>query len=644
MNYPAVKLVAGKALVKRILNFNLSLIVILVSFSLFAVMSWGKSADLIWDTGHEVEIPVRILAGQVLYRDVETYYGPLAYYLNALALLFSHRIEVFYVVGLVLALIATLLGYALAKRLTDRRWATLCTLYVLIYCAFNSRESLNFIVPYSYGIVYAIVLCLCAFIALDYYSQIGKVRWLMLAAIASGFAGLAKQEFGVAAVAGVFIGSFYTPQNLLTRIGRSVLIVLIASVCVFLPLALLAQQASWQNIIAALFPVAKSQVLTESGLFDVSLAKTLTEWKNSFKLFVVGSLIIINSFMISHYFFSRWRWKNQWQKQVEFLVSLAIAWFGLTVLRLGSWLSVYKIFLATVFILWIIVIVARWYFKLTKLRIVVQLLTAIAFFGLGLLVLRRFVCCTDAVFHPIGNMTWLLPLLVAWFAIRWFKIKQHQHAALLWTLLVFSVLLNARFLFYINFYPLYAVTAVILFFTLLYNFAQHNQLPIAKYVVVCLLISGVIHLTQFTQYRYAVSSNQGTVYTKDAELATAYNQAIATINVTKAQSVLVIPEGSILNFLTATSTPSKETIFIPGVLPNAEAEREFLTRMKANSPQLIVYVDVPFFWLCEGYQRYANYNPLVDSWIVQEHSLIYASAPITYFGKQWTLRIYQSRK
>ncbi|PPS42788.1 glycosyltransferase family 39 protein [Chroococcidiopsis sp. TS-821] len=639
MSYPAVKMVAGKTLVKRTLKFEPSLVTILASFSLFAVMSWGKLADPIWDTGHEVEIPARILAGQVLYRDVETYYGPLAYYINAIALLLGHRIEVFYIAGLLLALIATLLVYTLAKRLTNQRWAMLCTLYVLIYCAFNPGGLLNFVVPYSYGVVYAIVLCLLAFIALDNYGKTGKVRWLIVAAIASGLAGLAKQEYGVAAVATMLIGIICTRQNLTKRLGDSLLIVVIAGLCAFIPLALLAKQASWENIFAALFPVAKSQVLTESGLFDVSLAKTLIEWQKSFVLFAVGLLIVITSTAIAHYLHQQQ--PNQWQKPVTFLASLAIAWSGLTVLRLGSLLNVYKVCLIVVFCAWISVIVTRWYFKLTNLKIIIQLLTIVVFFGLGLLLLRRFVCCTDAVFHPIGNLTWLLPAFVAWFAVQWTKIRQH-YAPLLWALLIFSIVLNARFLFYINFYPLYAFTAVILFFTLLYHWARTSQLPIAKYIIICLIISGIIHLAQFTQYRYPISSDKGTLYIKDAELATAYNQAIATINAANAQSVLVIPEGSILNFLTTTSTPSKETIFIPGVLPNAAAEREFLARMRTNPPQLIVYVDVPFFWLREGYQRYRDYNPLVDRWIVQEHALIYASAPMTYFGEQWTLRIYQS--
>lgn len=590
MAYPAdsdAPVVEKHVLTSR-LQYDPWLAAVLACFTLLAWVSWGKLADLVWDTGHEVEIPARLLAGQVLYRDVETYYGPLAYYANALALLlFGHRLEVFYAVGLVLALAATLLVYRLAKRLTNGRWAALCAVYVLIYCAFSPGGLWNFIVPYSYGVVYATVICLLAFTALDRYGQTGRAGWLVAAAIACGFAGLAKQEYGVAALGGVLVGANLCPKNLRAMMGRSVLVILVASACVLLPLALLAQQVSWEKLYMSLLPISKSRILTESGLFAVSPVITLNEWKSTFKVFAATSLVVWGS-MVAACRISRPEWIP------------------------GS----------------------RW------IRVLVKVLAGITFIGLSLFFLRRLVCCDDAVLHPLDKMTWLLPLLVGWFALSWSSLVQHRHAPLLWALLVFSVLLNARFLFYINFYGQYAVTAVLLFFTLLYHLAVRTGAPVGRYLLVCLLIGGGMNLAQFGQYRYAVHSTHGTVYTKDADLAQAFNQTIRAINGSGATSVLVVPEGAILNFLTATRSPSRETIFIPGILPTAEAEREFLVRIQDNLPELIVYVDIPFFWLNKGYQTYAEFNPLIDHWITHQHRLVYSSAKLVYFQKEWTIRIY----
>ncbi len=48
----------------------------------------------------------------------------------------------------------------------------------------------NFIVPYSYRAVYATVLCLLTFAALNRYEHTGRAGWLVAAAIACGFAQL----------------------------------------------------------------------------------------------------------------------------------------------------------------------------------------------------------------------------------------------------------------------------------------------------------------------------------------------------------------------------------------------------------------------------------------------------------------------
>lgn len=98
---------------------------------------------------------------------------------------------------------------------------------------------------------------------------------------------------------------------------------------------------------------------------------------------------------------------------------------------------------------------------------------------------------------------------------------------------------------------------------------------------------------------------------------------------------------SILNFLSATHSPSRKTFFLPGILPDIEAEHEFLTQMRESPPDLIVYVDVPSQQLNRGYQTFAEYNPLVDDWITRQYQLVYASPEISRQGKEWIIRIYK---
>jgi hypothetical protein len=146
-----------------------------------------------------------------------------------------------------------------------------------------------------------------------------------------------------------------------------------------------------------------------------------------------------------------------------------------------------------------------------------------------------------------------------------------------------------------------------------------------------------------TGYHYEVNSSHGSFYTKDAALAHAFNKTIDAIKASEAKSVLVLPEGNILNFLSGTHSPSREMNFIPGVLPSTKAEREFIEFMENHSPELIVYVDVPFYFLKKGYQVYAEYNPLVHRWITQEHELVYTFpiSPAMLWYNEGVIRIYK---
>ena len=548
------------------LRFDPWLVVVLACFVIFAWSSWGKLVHPIIDVGREVTIPSRLVAGQVLYRDVNTYYGPLAYYANALALLlFGHHLEVFYAVGISLALGATLLVYRLAKRLTDARWAALCTTCVLIYCVFR-EELFNLIMPYSYGAVYAIVFCLLAFTAIDYYGSTGKLSWLLIAAIACGLAGISKQEYGVAALGGILVGAnLHFSQNLWSRLWRSVLVILVASTCVLLPLALLAQQVPWEKLSMSLIPISKSAVLKKSILFQVSPAKTLSIWWYSFKIFAAASLGI-------------------WSSMIA-----------------GRWLSKSKL-----------VPNHRW------VRLLVEISAGVYFARFSLVLLKKLL--GFSMFHPLNNMSWALPVLVGWFALNWPKLVRHKHVSLLWTLLVFSLLLNARWFFYINFYGLYAISVVLLFFTLFYHLALRTGASVWSYLLICLLIGGSLNLSKFGYYRHPIHSTYGTLYVRNADLALSFNQTISAINTSEATSVLVLPEGALLNFLTATHSPSRETTFLPSALSTSKAEQEFLAQMQTCPPELIVYVERPFReW---GYQKYAEFNPLVDLWITHEHQLV----------------------
>lgn len=126
-----------------------------------AASSWLKWGDLIIDTGRELQLPQRMLAGEALYSDLRYYYGPLSPYLNmVLYRIYGVRVEVLAWAGISSAALMCLGLYRLTRNFLGS-WpsATVAASFVYL-CAFahlNSSPIFNFVLPYSYASTYGIV-------------------------------------------------------------------------------------------------------------------------------------------------------------------------------------------------------------------------------------------------------------------------------------------------------------------------------------------------------------------------------------------------------------------------------------------------------------------------------------------------------
>ena len=58
--------------------------VIVGVFAAMVMASRGTWPDALIDFGRELYVPWQLTLGKVLYRDVQSYYGPLSPYINAL--------------------------------------------------------------------------------------------------------------------------------------------------------------------------------------------------------------------------------------------------------------------------------------------------------------------------------------------------------------------------------------------------------------------------------------------------------------------------------------------------------------------------------------------------------------------------------
>ena len=171
-----------------------------IGFAILFAVSWQKWADLAIDGGREMNTPVRLLHGEMLYADVYYLYGPLAPCFNALLYrAFGIHLNTLYVAGTLASVMVLVLLFQLAVRVSGLRAAILTTWAVLVFCVFKRNG--NYIFPYTYSAVYGTLLGLGAVVAQVRYIHRQRPGPLILSGVLAGLALICKLEFGFAATA-----------------------------------------------------------------------------------------------------------------------------------------------------------------------------------------------------------------------------------------------------------------------------------------------------------------------------------------------------------------------------------------------------------------------------------------------------------
>jgi hypothetical protein len=189
------------------------------SFAFGLAVSWQRWGNPLVDCGREMNQPLRLAGGEMLYSDVRHIYGPLSPYLHAwLFRLFGASLNVLYADGILTAVLILALVYWLARQLMSPAAAAAATLSVMWLCAF--KQAGNYILPYSYGALHGSALGLTTLTLLvatlrdkplsdsaieetRRASVIGQRSAIAfaIAGVCAGLATLAKTEMGLAALA-----------------------------------------------------------------------------------------------------------------------------------------------------------------------------------------------------------------------------------------------------------------------------------------------------------------------------------------------------------------------------------------------------------------------------------------------------------
>lgn len=172
---------------KEILRQNKYLIILwILCIAGLAIFLRHYSGFLI-DIGREVYYPERILAGDVLYRDLFNIYGPLAYQINAvLYQIFGTKLSTLYGAGAICSLLTVSGIYLLANRYMSKFLSFSLGLFT-IAIGVTTTSIFNFHFPYSWTVLYGLV----AFIYSLYFIK----DKLWLSALLAGVCITCKYDF-----------------------------------------------------------------------------------------------------------------------------------------------------------------------------------------------------------------------------------------------------------------------------------------------------------------------------------------------------------------------------------------------------------------------------------------------------------------
>lgn len=180
--------------------------------AVFVVMvwwSWGAWPDATVDFGRELYLTWRISEGDVLYRDLTYFDGPLSLLINgAFASIVGMSLSALVLKNLVVIAALTFGFFRLIERIADRVAALAACIIWLTTFAFARLldvGNFNFVTPYTHLVVDGIALAVVALLALDRILR-GAWRWGFALGVVLGAAFLGKADYFLALAVSIAVG------------------------------------------------------------------------------------------------------------------------------------------------------------------------------------------------------------------------------------------------------------------------------------------------------------------------------------------------------------------------------------------------------------------------------------------------------
>lgn len=583
--------------IMKIIMEGSSLLIILIVYLFITTRYWRKWGDIILDYSREIYIPWQLSCGKVLYRDIDYVNGPLAPYINTIWFKLSGvSINNLFIFNLIITFILTYIIYKIIIKVCDRITATLSCLMLLIIFAFSFSPTYNFISPYDHNLTYGFFFSVLMIYYVFNYQYRPQLIKIACAGFCLGLVFLTKAELFLAAIMTVIIAMTITQKviKLQAHSLHLIIITLLGSmlVPVLFFLGYFSSQMPFNQALHAI--VGNWYFIFNSPITKIKFYQILTGFDEPVK----NILLMLLSFII--------------------LIDIFTGGFIIEFIKNGR-------------------------FKENKFG----MLTIILVFGVLLFLL--FFAKIEQVKYVILSISRGLPLIsLSTVALSCFLFRKSEDGVdkiksaqlIIWSLFGFfllgKIILNSTFRYYGFVLTIPAMLSIVMLTVWL--------VPklLIEYFGKCLFFRtfAIIGLTIFllviffyTDKRYSgkdqlVGKGSDIFYVYDPPefkgRARLINQMVTYIetSIPAQASLLVLPEGAMINYLTRRPSPIPLISFTPGEIA-AFGETYILNSLKEQSPDFILLVHRPTTEFGIGFfGTDPNYGKRIMDWVTNHYTSV----------------------
>src|SRR5574344_199410 len=173
-----------------------NILLILALFLLNIVLFKFKMYNLHTDFGREAYFSALVSRGGIVYKDLfDTFIGPLSYMFNGFLLfIFGTKLSVLFFLGALNAFSILIFSYLISRRFLSSSLSLAITVFIMYYCCFYCGL-MNYIVPYSYAIVYGLNAVLLSLFCYFKFLDENKTQYLYLSFVLAFVAMSCKYEY-----------------------------------------------------------------------------------------------------------------------------------------------------------------------------------------------------------------------------------------------------------------------------------------------------------------------------------------------------------------------------------------------------------------------------------------------------------------